>query len=298
MRRLPLLIAVMVVAADVGGDIVIDELPSPRTRPRAARREGEYFPAARHLLWIAAHPDDEILIAPLLGSICVDQAKRCTFLIATRGEKGQCLLPGGCHPDLATVRTREMESAAAFFNAQLTFWDLPDASGDSPERVIEAWSLRAGSRQQLVQRLATTILESGAPDVVILDPRHGATCHVDHRALSMLVIDAVRSLAAKGPEEVFLTETLVQTDPMAGLVRFRPAVPTDPGTIVFDANASRPDGSPVWRFTTLDVALHPSQFDSSTILALENTPVNERVLHFLRLSRADLADPRYAGFCR
>jgi len=278
--------------------IVIDEFPLSRPRTRAARRQGQYFPAVNHILWIAAHPDDEILISPLLGSICIDQGKRCKFLIATRGEKGECLLPGGCYPDLATVRTREMESAAAFFNAQLTLWDLPDASGDSPESVMEAWSSRVGSRTMLIQGLATAIFQSGAHEVVILDPRHGGTCHADHRAISTLVLEAVQSLGANGPVEVFLAETLVQPDQLAGVVRFRPAVPSDPETVAFNANASRPNGRSVWEFTALDVALHPSQFDSSTVLALENTPFSDRVLHFIRLSEADLADPRYAEFCR
>lgn len=276
----------------------LEELSLPRPRARAARRQGPSFPAFNHILWIAAHPDDEILIAPLLGSICVDQGKRCNFLVATKGEKGECLLPAGCHPDLATVRTLEMESAAAFFNAQLTLWDLPDASGESPESVVEAWSSLVGSKAMLIQRLAASIVQSGAREVVILDARHGATCHVDHRAISTLVLEAVQSLGASAPDEVFLAETLVQPDQLAGVVRFRPAVPSDPETIAFNANASRPNGRSVWEFTTIDVALHPSQFDSSTIAALENTPVSDRVLHFIRLSQADPMDPRYAALCR
>lgn len=46
-----------------------------RTRPV---RSSGWFPMpdpGTRILWIAAHPDDEVLIAPLLGEMCVDRGR-------------------------------------------------------------------------------------------------------------------------------------------------------------------------------------------------------------------------------
>src|SRR2546422_4479037 len=60
-------------------------------------------PAAR-ILWIGAHPDDETLVAPILGPACARQNAVCTLLVFTRGERGGCAIPSGCGPDLGSVR--------------------------------------------------------------------------------------------------------------------------------------------------------------------------------------------------
>src|SRR5713101_6792127 len=80
------------------------------------------------VLWIGAHPDDEAIIAPLLGDVCVERGDPCALLVATRGEAGPCELPEGCLPDLATVRTHEMQQAAALYGATLMQWSLPNGS--------------------------------------------------------------------------------------------------------------------------------------------------------------------------
>ena len=56
------------------------------------------LPAPGSVMWIAAHPDDEVLVAPLLARWCGDGHARCSLLVATRGEAGACRLPGGCRP--------------------------------------------------------------------------------------------------------------------------------------------------------------------------------------------------------
>src|SRR5689334_7682364 len=93
---------------------------------KAAQGVPRTFPGVSSVLWIAAHPDDETLAAPLLSRLCLDEGLQCSFLVFTRGEKGACLLPGGCRPDLGTVRAAEMARAAKLFHAGLTLWSLPD----------------------------------------------------------------------------------------------------------------------------------------------------------------------------
>jgi hypothetical protein len=43
---------------------------------------------AGHILFIGAHPDDEVVAAPLLGALCADAAATCSFLVLTKGEGG------------------------------------------------------------------------------------------------------------------------------------------------------------------------------------------------------------------
>jgi hypothetical protein len=96
------------------------------------------------LLWIGAHPDDELLLAPWLGQACAEDGRPCTLLVATRGESGACRLPAGCLPDLGTVRAAEMEAAAAVLGAGLVQWTLADGAGGEPEAVIAAWAAYGG----------------------------------------------------------------------------------------------------------------------------------------------------------
>src|SRR6266849_1264743 len=98
----------------------VTAIASPRVR---AVRTGADL---SRILWIGAHPDDEALIAPLLGRQCVDGSSSCSLLVLTRGENGDCGLAGGCSPNLGAVRTMEMESAAALLRSRLIQWSYAD----------------------------------------------------------------------------------------------------------------------------------------------------------------------------
>ncbi len=63
--------------------------------------------AFKKLLWIGAHPDDEIPSASLLKDFCGRPGNSCTLLSFTEGEAGQCKLSGGCVPDVSSVRAVE-----------------------------------------------------------------------------------------------------------------------------------------------------------------------------------------------
>src|SRR5437764_15362602 len=116
-----------------------------------------------HVLWIGAHPDDELFVAPYLGYLIEERGAKCSFLVATRGERGPCYRPEGCEPDLATVREQEMRAAAALFGGEVTFGDCPDGSGGTPDLVLAAWGAKRA-------RFAAAV-EAFAPDeIVTLDP--------------------------------------------------------------------------------------------------------------------------------
>jgi LmbE family N-acetylglucosaminyl deacetylase len=234
------------------------------------------FAGSRSLLWIAAHPDDEALAAPLLGRVCIGERARCTFLVLTHGERGRCALPQGCGPDLGARRVDEMRRAAKLFDADLVLWNLGDGGGATSP--LPRWESAAGGREALLDRLRQAI-GAARPDVVVtFDSRHGTTCHPDHRATGELAQQALSALP--DPPALFLLESvLLERD---GLPRaFAPAASADAGIVGFDANDAMP-GTKLdwWRFLLADLDAHRSQFSADARRALRRIPANGRVVFF------------------
>ncbi len=240
--------------------------------------EASGLPAGR-LLWIGAHPDDEIILAPLLGKLCVEEHRPCTLMVASRGENAVCRLAGGCHPDVGAVRAREMRRAARFFGADLVQGYLPDAWG-TPADVRRAWEDAAGGEVALFERLDAAIETVRPAFIITFDSRHGSTCHPAHRALGGLVLDALARLPA--PPPVFLLEDRVRIAPGAATIRFSSALPHDPGLLVWSANQPRDDGrGTLWSFVLGDALLQPSQMDRHFLAALKVVPRQARRVYLL-----------------
>lgn len=233
------------------------------------------------VLWIGAHPDDEVLLSPLLGEICVEKERRCSFIVMTRGENGACRLAEGCHPDVGAVRSLEMTAAARLFGAELLQGSLPDVSEPDPAAVRLAWAAAEGGIEALLDRLAATIAAVHPAVVVSFDPRHGSTCHNAHRALGRLVLEAMDRLPGAAPA-VFLLEDRVRIAPGGTDIRFSSALPGDPALVVLDANAARPQSQgTLWSFVLADAELQPSQFNSTFLAAMQGVPPRDRVIELL-----------------
>ncbi len=217
------------------------------------------------ILWIAAHPDDELLIAPLLGRYCIEGNSRCSMLVVTRGENGPCELPGGCS-DLGAIREQEMRAAAAFFHANLTQWPLADVMSD----VAATWGA------DIVDRLQQSIAIERPTVVITFDPRHGSTCHPAHRAIGSLVLDAIAGMGHAAPD-VFLVETTATFDDR---YRFASGLPDQ--AITIDARAA-------WHYLTDDAAFHASQFSTGVVRSLRQTPDAERLLFVASPAKAGKA---------
>lgn len=223
-------------------------------RVRAVRHPGgAAVPAPRSVLWIAAHPDDEAVAAPLLAKWCLDDEARCAFLILTRGDSGLCLLAEGCLPDVASVRSAEAASAAELFHADSILLRFPDGGGVAPPQ----WPSDA------VLTIARYI-EAVRPELILtFDPRHGTTCHPDHRETGRLVMNAVRLLSFD--TELYFLETRVDFATLS----FTSATPF----------AVRFDATQTWNTIVADMRRHPSQFDQSWIDAILNVPPHERAVY-------------------
>jgi len=244
--------------------------------------------AAGPVVVVTAHPDDEVLLAPLLGEVCVELGGRCTLVVATRGERGVCLVPGGCHPDVATVRAQEMRRAADLFGAALVPWDLGDGTATSAPGVRAAWAAAAGGEQALLDRIVDEILAAqdavavtdgvdGTGTVLTFDPRHGSTGHADHRALGQLVLDAVDRLPPDRRPVLYRLETRARFGE-DDTVTLRPDEIAAP-LVTFDA--TRPmarRGASAWQYLLDDARIHRSQLSPALVAHLEAiSPLRQRV---------------------
>ncbi|HEX6642410.1 MAG TPA: PIG-L family deacetylase [Thermoanaerobaculia bacterium] len=143
-----------------------------RTRAVASRID-----LASKILVITAHPDDEVLIAPLLANRCIRGGADCAIVVMTTGNAA----------GLGETRIHEMLQSAALLHLRLTQWNFPDVMSGFDE----LWA-----RNQLAE-----VIAAEQPDLILtFDPRHGTTCHPAHREVGRLVL-------ATGAKNVFLIET-------------------------------------------------------------------------------------------
>jgi LmbE family N-acetylglucosaminyl deacetylase len=223
------------------------------------------------VMWIAAHPDDEAIVAPLLGKWCREKGVRCAFLILTRGEGGDCLLLNGCHPDIASVRSAEAGSASQYFNAGLILLSYPNTTGvDKP-----AWRTASGDAPDVVTTVAHYIEAFHPALVLTFDPRHGTTCHPDHMETGSIVLDAVKLLSYEPDVDLLETRVTFAFNPL--VISFAPAVA---GLQRFDANEILTSTkTSAWFEITQDMERHPSQFDDSWLAAIQNVPFAGRAVY-------------------
>jgi Uncharacterized proteins, LmbE homologs len=262
MYRMPLLLIASIFFAGLGG---------PGTRGRAVQHPSNVI-TPRSVMWIAAHPDDEAIAAPLLGKWCREERARCGFLILTRGEGGTCLRLDGCHPDVASVRSAEAGAASQYFSADSILLTYPNTAGV----VRPDWRNSIGDRPGIVAAVANYI-EAFHPSLVLtFDPRHGTTCHPDHLETGAIVLDAVKLLSYQPEVDLLETRVTFAFDPL--VIHFASAAP---GAQRFDANeilTSTQDSA--WSEIIHDMEHHPSQFDESWLTAIHNVPFIERAVYF------------------
>lgn len=148
------------------------------------------------LMCVAAHPDDEdgATLALHRYKFGVE-----TFaIVATRGEGGQNEIGPELYEDLAVIRTREMQAAAAITGAELHFLDLPDFGySKSIEETQAIWG-----EKEALRRLVSKIREI-RPQVIIT--HHGRDKdHGHHQAIGRAVLDAFDLAAnpAAFPEQI------------------------------------------------------------------------------------------------
>jgi LmbE family N-acetylglucosaminyl deacetylase len=223
------------------------------------RSVGSRLDRASRILIVTAHPDDEVLLAPLLALRCLRGGAHCSFLVMTEGESGTCARPGGCAPNLGSVRAGEMAKAAALFHATLTQWTFPDVVTG----VDAAWSTYAGRHDLVVQRLADAIALEQPDTILTFDPDHGTTGHEAHRTIASLVLET-------GAHNVLMLETAAQF--------------VENGFVLSNAKPERASvlfAGEEWEWLLRDAELHESQFSAVQLESLRNLPLDQRRVWWL-----------------
>jgi LmbE family N-acetylglucosaminyl deacetylase len=178
----------------------VERLAAGRIRPRGADLPlDRLLESAPRVLWVGAHPDDE----SFGGAIFAKAGLRCGcplhFLVLTRGEGGECLVPCGRQEPLGDLRTREMTRVAELYNATLEMHDYPNAGlpvASFPRRheIARVWA----DHGDPVERIARTI-RSFRPDVVLtFAPDYGSTGHPEHQVTARFTTRALEAAAADG----------------------------------------------------------------------------------------------------
>ena len=249
--------------------------------------------AGKRVLWIGAHPDDESTVAPLLGEVCIDCGATCTFLLATRGEAGNCNAPVVCGADLGAFRAGEMAAAAALYGGSVVQLGLPDGSALHADEVAANWAALRGGTDALIEQFRAAIV-AAAPDFIItFDPRHGTSCHPDHRAASAYAVSAVRKLGASAPT-TWLAEVTFDIKPDESSIGYLQTVATDAKVIAYDATrVLQTTGKSAWDVLLANLRAHKSQFVDVRIAGFAAAPVIQRRVFVLPLADVADPDPRY-----
>jgi LmbE family N-acetylglucosaminyl deacetylase len=175
-----------------GAAIAVPVPPSPAQQP-----------ARKTLVAVFAHPDDEILVAPLLAAYA-RRGVRVHLVIVTDGEKGvsaHAKIPAGAA--LAKVRAEEARCSCAamgieaptllgFKDGELGQIGLPSADKAAPA------SPPGRHLAEVRDRIAKTV---GAlrPDAIITFGPEGYYGHADHRLVGALVTELVQAGAPGFP---------------------------------------------------------------------------------------------------
>jgi LmbE family N-acetylglucosaminyl deacetylase len=239
----------------------------------------------KRILFVGAHPDDEWVLIPIMAEACLFNGASCHFLSVTRAEWGCFETVGETDLDAcAERRSQELQSSAEVVNGTSELLDWEDLfyahSGVGLRRNLNRWAEAKRGHEALVFALAE-VLERQKPDVVFgLDPRHGATCNPNHRAASLLLIEAVNQLSAdKRPRVLFedsfavfgrMTPEMIEASDDGAMF---PWPERDDPMLYFDAGKTLPNGRRAIEYQVESRRAHASQFpDMPEIVVLSAAP--------------------------
>jgi len=148
------------------------------------------------VLVIVAHPDDEIIFAPVL-SRTAREGGETTLVFATSGDVG----PGysGLEPGAELGKLREDESRCAAFALGLSepiFWNLGDGKLAEMARAPD-------SAFRDMQARIHDLIETAKPDVVMTWGPDGGYGHTDHRMVSNAVTQVVQNMGEDRPDLLY-----------------------------------------------------------------------------------------------
>lgn len=148
------------------------------------------------VMWCGAHPDDEGLVGSILAKTGPALGNPLYFLVLTHGDGGECCIPGGCKPDLVTVRGEEMKRVAEMYKAELQheyLYNAPLPVKSFPKRheIAKIWN-----DQKDTTLICAEAIRKFKPDILFtFQPDFGFTGHPEHQIASRFATAGVRMAA-------------------------------------------------------------------------------------------------------
>ncbi len=149
--------------------------------------------AARTLVFVHAHPDDEALLTSGTMARAAAEGQRVVLVVATDGAEG--LAASHLRDDLAARRARELaESARALGVHRVESLGYADSGlhGDAPSQPGGPPTLCSAPVEESASRLAAILAEEDA-DVLVTYDAHGGYGHPDHVRVHELGVLAAES---------------------------------------------------------------------------------------------------------
>jgi LmbE family N-acetylglucosaminyl deacetylase len=216
------------------------------------------------VLWVAAHPDDECFGGVLLARASIHYRNPLAMVVMTRGDGGECCLPEGCHPDVATVRMGEMAKVAQRYRADLThlrYWNAPLPVESFPKRheIYAKWQGQGDPIGDVV-----TAIRRHKPDLLLtFDPNRGGTGHPEHQLTSRIATTAAKIAAdaavLTGGLPAHRVERTYHLKNRFWIYRMLGAADPGPITEVFDAGLPAAPGVSCADFMADATRLHRTQ---------------------------------------
>ena len=191
-----------------------------------------------------AHPDDET--TPMLAAMALRDGVKVSHACSTRGEGGQNALGTETEKDLGTIRTREMERAAAVLG-MTQYWlsEMPDDTiFDFGFSKSGAETLGKWGEERTVKRFVQ-ILRCERPDIICPTFLDIPGQHGHHRAMTRTAFKAVELAAdpsafAELDLPVWQVKKLYLPAWSGAGDAYDDDVPPPPATVTFDATGADP----------------------------------------------------------
>ena len=224
------------------------------------------------ILFVGAHPDDELGVAPLLADACLHRGAHCHFVVVADAKSPGCLLAGGLRDfqECSRVRRTEMSASAQLFGGTTEFFGFDDLfyshNSAGVRRVVDHWSRQAGNREALISRFAKVLEERRPALVFALDPRHGSSCSPAHRAATVLLLEALAQQPVGQRPQVWLeqsdlidgrSEAVARINKDGGFIGWPQ---TTVATITYDASRRLPSGKEAYDYVRAVRRAHATQF--------------------------------------
>jgi mycothiol S-conjugate amidase len=156
--------------------------------------------AARRILFVHAHPDDESSKAAATAARYVDEGARVTLVTCTDGAAGEVLNPSFETAkldvvDMARVRSDELDDAAAAIGFHTVHrLGFPDSGWHEDAAAVPEGTFARMDLDVAAEALAAVLREE-RPHVVVTYPENGGYPHPDHIMTHLVTVRAIELAA-------------------------------------------------------------------------------------------------------